>query len=92
MNEYQKFEHDIAVFANSKSTVQNSDTALRYALRMPKKPKKTIVTAPPQPPTEMVTDFAPPMVLPQTSIVIAKPPTRPKRKAATKVTEALQPS
>ena len=40
----------------------------------------------------MVTDFAPPMVVPQTSIVIAEPPTRPKRKAASKTTEALQAS
>ena len=40
----------------------------------------------------MVTDFAPSMILPQTSIVIAEPPTRLKRKAATKATEASQPS
>ena len=38
----------------------------------------------------MATDFAPPLVLPQTTIVIAEAPTRPKRKAATKATEALQ--
>ena len=68
----------------------NVSRALR--VRMPTKPKKTIVPAPPQPPTELVTDFAPRLVLPQTSIVIAEPPTPPKRKAATKATEALQPT
>ena len=61
-------------------------------VRMPTKPEKTVVPAPPQPPTETVTDFAPPMTLPQTSIVIAEPPIRPKRKAATKATTTLQPS
>ena len=68
----------------------NVSRALR--VRMPTKPKKTIVPAPPQPPIETVTDFAAPMTLPQTSVVIAEPPTRPKRKAASRATEALQPS
>ena len=36
-------------------------------------------------------DFAPPMELPLTLIVIADPPTMPKSKAATKATAALQP-
>ena len=40
----------------------------------------------------MVTDFAPPMVVPQTSTVIAEPSTRPKRKVASKTNEALQAS
>ena len=68
----------------------NVSRALR--VRMPTKPKKTIVSAPPQPPTETVTDFAPPMTLPLTSFAIAEPPTRSKRKAASKATAALQPS
>ena len=68
----------------------NVSRALRVS--MPTKLKKTLVPAPPQLPTETVIDFATPVVLPQTSIVIAEPPTRPRRKAATKATEALQPS
>ena len=68
----------------------NISRALR--VRLPTKPKKTIVHAPPQRPTETMTDFAPPMTLPQIFIVIPQPPTRPKRKAASKATEALQPS
>ena len=63
----------------------NVSRALR--VRMPTEPKKTIIPAPPQPPIETVTDFAPPLFLPQTSIVIAGPPTRSQRK----VIEALQP-
>ena len=68
----------------------NVSKALR--VRIPTKPKKTLVPAPPQPPTEIVIDSAPPMVLPKTSIVIAEPPTRPEREAATKATEAVQSS
>ena len=49
---------------------------------MPTKPKKIVVPAPPKPPTETTTDFALPMTLPITSIVIAETPNRPKRKAA----------
>ena len=60
----------------------NVSRALR--VRMPTKPNKTIVPAPPQPPRETVTNFAPPMTLPQTSIVIAEPPTRPKTKGSFK--------
>ena len=55
------------------------------------KPKRTVVPTPPQPPTENISEFAPPMERPLTSIVIAEPPTRPKRKAATKSSEAHQP-
>ena len=58
---------------------------------MPTKPKRTVVPAPPQSPSENLCDFAPPMELPLTSIVIAEPPSRPIRKAATKATAALQP-
>ena len=72
------------------SILSNVSTAL--GVRISTKPKKAIVPAPPQPPTERATNFATPMTLPQTSIVIAEPPTRPKRKTASKATEALQPS
>ena len=72
------------------SIYSNVSRALR--VRMPTDLKKTIVPAPPQPPIETVTDFAPPMTLPQTSIVIADSPSRPKRKAATKATTAFPPS
>ena len=68
----------------------NVSRALR--VRMPTKTKKTIVSAPPQPPTETMIKFKTPMTLPQTFIIIREPPTRPKRKAASKATEALQPS
>ena len=71
------------------STYSNVSRPLRA--RLPTKPKRTIVPAPPKPPTEMVIDFAPPMVLPKTLTVIPEPPTRQKRKVATKATEALQP-
>ena len=77
--------------ADDVSAVLSIHSNVYRALRV-RMPKKTIVPAPPQPPKEMVTDFAPPMVPPQTSIVIVVPPTRPKRKAATKATEVLQPS
>ena len=60
---------------------------------MPTKPKRTVITAPPQPTTADMGDFAPSMELPLKSIVIANcgAPTMPKRKAATKATAALQP-
>ena len=76
--------------ASAVSSIHSNVTrALR--VRMPTKPKRTVVPAPPQPPTENISDFAPPMELPLTSIEIAKPPSRPKRKAATKASAALQP-
>ena len=46
----------------------NVSRALR--VRMPNKPKKTVVPAPPKPPSETTTDFALPMMFRQTSIVI----------------------
>ena len=58
---------------------------------MPTIPKKTVVPAPSQPPSEILSDSAPPMELPLTSIVIAEPTSRPKKKAATKATAAIQP-
>ena len=59
---------------------------------MPNKPKKTVVPAPPKPPTETTADFPLPLTLPQTSFLIAEPPSRPKRKATMRATTAKQPS
>ena len=76
----------IAVDVSAVSSIHSNATrALR--VRMPVKPKKTLVPAPPRPPTKSVTELEPPTELPQTSIVIAEPQTRPKRKAAAKATE-----
>ena len=58
---------------------------------MPTKPKRTVITAPPKPPAEITSDFAVPMEMPSTPIVIKKPPSRTKRKAATKASAALKP-
>ena len=80
----------IADDASAVSSIHSNVTrALR--VRMPTKPKRTVITAPPKPSTADMGDFAPPMELPLTSIVIAEPPTRPKSKAATKARAALQP-
>ena len=81
---YKKIADDNSAVSSIHSNVTR---ALRH--RMPVKPKRNLVPVPPQPPTENTTDFAPPMELPLTSIVIAEPPSRPKRKAATKASEAL---
>ena len=88
----KKMKHkEIADDASAVSPIHSNLTrALR--VRMPIKPKKTVVPAPPQLPSENFSDSAPPMELPLTSIVIAEPPSRPKRKAATKATVALQSS
>ena len=80
----------IADDASAVSSIHSNVTrALR--VRMPTKPKRTVVPAPPGPPSENLCDFAPPMELPLKSIVIAEPPSRPKMKTATKATAALQP-
>ena len=83
---HQKIADDASAVSFIHSNVKR---ALR--VRMPTKPKRTVLPASPQPPSENICDFAPPRELPLTSIVIAEPPTRPKRKAATKTTAALQP-
>ena len=57
----------------------HSNVTRALPVRMQVKPKQTVVPAPPQPPTESVTDFAPPMELPLSSTVNAEPPTRPKK-------------
>ena len=82
----QKIADDVSAVCSIHSNVTR---ALR--VRITTKPKRTVITAPPKQPVEVPCDFAPPMEMPSTSIVIAEPPTRPKRKAATKATAALKP-
>ena len=79
--------------ADDASAVSSIHSIVTRALRvrLPTNPKRTVITAPPKPPTEDICTFAPPMELPSTSIVIAEPPTMPKRKAATKAKAALKP-
>ena len=83
---HRKIADDISAVSSIHSNVAR---ALR--VRMPTKPKRTVITAPPKPPAEVTSDFVVPMVMPSTSIVIAEPPSRPKRKAANKATAALKP-
>ena len=80
--------------ADDVSTVSSIPSNVTRALRvrMPTKPKRQLSTAPPNQPTESSNDLAVPMELPTTSIVIAEPPSRPKRKAATKASVALIPT
>ena len=80
--------------ADDVSTVSSIHSNVTRALRvrMPTKPKRQQSTAPPNQPTESSNDLAVPMGLPTSSIVIAEPPSRPKRKAATKASVALLPS
>ena len=75
--------------ADDVSTVSSIHSNVTCALRvrMPTKPKRQLSTAPPNQPTESSNDLAVPMELPATRIVIAEPPSRPKRKAATKASE-----
>ena len=69
----------------------HSTVSRALRVRMPTKPKKLVVPAPPNQPPQTSTDFAPPMTFPQTSIVIAEPPSCPKRKAAMRATPIAQP-
>ena len=80
--------------ADDVSTVSSIHSNVTRALRVrkPTKPKRSSSTAPPIQPTEIRSDFAVPMEMPSTSIVIAEPPSRPKRKAITKASAALIPS
>ena len=75
IKESKKIKHErITDYMSCVSSIHfNVSRALR--MRMPTKPKKTTVPASPQPTTETVTDFATSKTLPQTSIVIAEPPT-----------------
>ena len=70
--------------ADDVSTVSSIHSNVTRALRvrMPIKPKRSIITAPPKQPAEIRSDFAVPMEKPSTSIVIAEPPSRSKRKAS----------
>ena len=77
---HKKIADDVSAVSSIHSNVTRA-----LLVRMPVKPKKTLVPAPPQPRTEGVTDFAPPTELPLTSIVIAELPTRPKKKQELKL-------
>ena len=77
LEENKKIKHKRIADDMTAVTSIHSNVSRALRVRMPTKAKKTIVPAPPPLPTEMVTDFAPPMVLPQKSVVIAEPPTRP---------------
>ena len=83
---HRKIAYNISAVSSIHSNVTR---ALR--LRMPTKPKRTVITTPPKPPAEVTSDFAVPMETPSTSIVIAEPPSRPKQKAATKASAATIP-
>ena len=83
---HRKLADDVSTVSSIHSNVTR---ALR--VRMPTKPKRTKTTAPPKQPTEITSNFAVPMEMPSTSIVIAESPSRPKRKAATKDSAALIP-
>ena len=74
---HRKVADDISAVSSIQSNVTR---ALR--VRMPTKPKRTVLTAPPKPPAEVTSDFAVPMEMPSSSIEIAEHPSRPKRKAA----------
>ena len=87
----RKKHRKIADDTSAVSSIHSNVTrALR--VRMPTKPKQTVITAPPKPPAEVTSDFAVPMGMPSSSIEIAEPPSRAKRKAATKASAALKPS
>ena len=64
-------------------THSNVSQALR--VRMPTKPKKLIVPAPPKQPTHSTSEFAPPFTPPQTTPVIVESPRRLKRKAGARL-------
>ena len=83
---HRKLADDVSTVSSIHS---NKTRALR--VRMPTKPKRTITTALLKQPTEIRRNFAVPMEMPSTSVVIAEPPSRPKRKAATKASAALIP-
>ena len=82
---HRKKADDISAVSSIHSNVTR---ALR--VRMPTKTKRTVITAPPKPPAEVTSDFAVPMKMPSTSIVIAEPASRPKQKGATKASAALK--
>ena len=66
--EHRKIADDISVVSSIHSNVTR---ALR--VRMSTKPKRRVITAPPKPPAEVTSDFAVPMEMPSSSIVIAEP-------------------
>ena len=83
---HRKIADDVSAVSSIHSNVTR---ALR--VRMPTKQKRTVITAPPNPPAEVTSDFAVPMEMPSTSIIVVEPPSGPKRKAASKASAALKP-
>ena len=63
-------QRKIADDASAVSSI-HSNVTRELRVRMPTKPKRTVITAPPKRPTDDIGDFTPPMELPLTSIVIA---------------------
>ena len=86
----KKMKHKMIADDVSAVSFIHSNVIRVLRVRMPVKPKRTLVLAPSQAPSENVTVLGSPKELPLT-IVIAEPPSRPKRKAATKATKAFQP-
>ena len=90
---HRKLADDTSAVSSIHSNVTR---ALR--VRMPTKPntynsaKQTVITAPPKPPAEATSDFGVPMGMPSSSIEIAEPPSRLKRKTATQASAALKTS
>ena len=70
---HRKIADNISVVSSIHSNVTR---ALR--VRMPTKPKRTVITAPPKPAAEVTSDIAVPMEMPSTSTVIAELP-KPKK-------------
>ena len=83
---HKKVADDISTVSSIHSNVTRA-----FRVRKPTKPKRSLITAPPKQPAEIRRDFAVPMEMPSTSIVIVEPPSRPQRKAATKPSAALIP-
>ena len=65
---HRKLTDDISAVSSIHSNVTR---ALR--VQMPSKPKRTVIAAPPKPPAELTSDFAVPLEMQSSSIVIAEP-------------------
>ena len=80
--------------ADDISTVSSIHSNVTRALRvkMPIKPKRHVPLASPNQQPEQDIQFAAPINLPTSSFVIAEPPSRPKRKAASKASAILMPA
>ena len=65
---HRKIADDISAVSSIHSNVTRA-----LQVRMPTKPKQTVITASPKPPAEVTSDFVVPMERPLSSIVIAEP-------------------